>query len=982
MWEYIGCAVQLASRLSDMNKFMIACAATALCVAFSTDSALSEIGSVSAVNQDMQGTPPSGAARDLVLGNQVVQNELIETSRIGSGQLLFVDQTALTVAPSSKIVLDKYLYDPASQEGEITMSMTQGALRFIGGRISKKRTAVVNTPSATIGIRGGMALIEVDENGHTRVIQIAGEFATIEGKNGGKVTLSRPGASGESGADGLATFTGIVTSEDLGSFFQKLEGQGDGGSSINSDGESETSARTQQVAAVNSEVTGGETRKPVSTSGEQPSQDSGEQQENIEQSSDQPAPPLAPPPPADLPLPTFGTMVTLPSQDGTFGFFLENPDLSSGSIIIEGAETTVVLDNPESVADPRFNVVSGTLGTWTDPGETSFENDTLDLFFPPGFFNGEIGIEDFTAVSDLNPDAPFHAVALRTEDLEGVQLPLFALLGDAPEDGGAFHRDDPGPVSPAANTADVFSPIGDDLFFAPDQGFTIGAATAGASDLFTVHKPLAGDGNLFLIGNAGETRAPDGINNFKDFPARWLYGQFGPQGLGVLEGIVQVGSNGPGLSHTIVNIDGRGIQRQPIGALDGFVSTFWGEDADHIVLSTISRERLDSLGTEGLGFEADFLQGTTFIDNFGGTTNVNNFHSAQTFTRNAGLSTIELDPLPLARESVEFTEIGPSEPKLDMSFAGIFTCEGGRCGSAVFEEESLDGDTFPGAYSVRSTRPTELEFDDATNTLRFSADLGNNGLSQAFVPGVSFTLASEYRFRELSNADRSDDFTNGTFLNDKIFGLNASGSVAPSDGAVPLEDSNSSLILASSGLVGTNGLSIAASDVDPEFVRWGWWAASVTVEDIASGINRLDLSIPSNWVAGNTFSDDIPFSGSAEYGGLAIAHRADLDGTITSAGGTFSLSYNFADAGGLFNVNVPGVGMNETLNVFENSGVGIYSGAAAGFNVAAGEFVNMSVNGAIFGTRANPIGGTGGTFERTTETTVITGIFAGDRQPE
>ena len=71
-----------------------------------------EIGSVSAVNKDMDGTPPQGQRRALALGNGIVQDELIQTSNIGSGQLLFQDQTALTVAPSSNLVLDKYVYDP------------------------------------------------------------------------------------------------------------------------------------------------------------------------------------------------------------------------------------------------------------------------------------------------------------------------------------------------------------------------------------------------------------------------------------------------------------------------------------------------------------------------------------------------------------------------------------------------------------------------------------------------------------------------------------------------------------------------------------------------------------------------------------------------------------------------------------------------------------------------------------------------------
>ena len=77
------------------------------------------------------------------------------------GQLLFVDQTTLTIAPNSEVVLDKFVFDPDRGTGEIAISLTKGALRFIGGKISKNTDAVINTPSATIGIRGGLAVIEI-----------------------------------------------------------------------------------------------------------------------------------------------------------------------------------------------------------------------------------------------------------------------------------------------------------------------------------------------------------------------------------------------------------------------------------------------------------------------------------------------------------------------------------------------------------------------------------------------------------------------------------------------------------------------------------------------------------------------------------------------------------------------------------------------------------------------------------------------------
>ena len=165
--------------------------ATAATLALSVPASANQIGSVAALNSDVDGTPPASAKRLLSIGEGLVQDELIESSPIGSGQFLFLDQTTLTIARNSSLVLDKYVYDPATQVGEFSMQMSKGVLRFIGGRINKNTDAVIVTPTATIGIRGGMAIITVDPDGTTRAQHIAGEYTRITTSNGEELFISR-----------------------------------------------------------------------------------------------------------------------------------------------------------------------------------------------------------------------------------------------------------------------------------------------------------------------------------------------------------------------------------------------------------------------------------------------------------------------------------------------------------------------------------------------------------------------------------------------------------------------------------------------------------------------------------------------------------------------------------------------------------------------------------------------------------------------
>jgi hypothetical protein len=122
--------------------------------------------------------------RTLALGTDVVQRRTVQSSATGRGQLLFLDQTTLSLAPNTTIVLDRFVFDPDRGTGEIGLQLTEGALRFIGGTLSRQQDAVIRTPTSTIGIRGSSALI-LHSNGRTIAIFIAGNRLCVT-VNGGQ----------------------------------------------------------------------------------------------------------------------------------------------------------------------------------------------------------------------------------------------------------------------------------------------------------------------------------------------------------------------------------------------------------------------------------------------------------------------------------------------------------------------------------------------------------------------------------------------------------------------------------------------------------------------------------------------------------------------------------------------------------------------------------------------------------------------------
>jgi hypothetical protein len=118
-----------------------------------------QVGTATAVNPLSESTPPGGTTTPLTVGAHIVHNEHIHTTPQGTAQLRFTDKSSMSIAPNTSIVIDEYVYDPNAKSGHMLVSLTQGALRFVGGELSHAGEATITTSAATIGIRGGTATI-------------------------------------------------------------------------------------------------------------------------------------------------------------------------------------------------------------------------------------------------------------------------------------------------------------------------------------------------------------------------------------------------------------------------------------------------------------------------------------------------------------------------------------------------------------------------------------------------------------------------------------------------------------------------------------------------------------------------------------------------------------------------------------------------------------------------------------------------------
>ena len=104
--------------------------ATVLALLTATE-AVANVGVISVAEGEPLGKPPAEAERILRLGIDVQTGEPNTTQANDRTHVVFLDGTSLTVGPNARLVIDKFVYDPNTKTGEMSLN---AALRlWLGG---------------------------------------------------------------------------------------------------------------------------------------------------------------------------------------------------------------------------------------------------------------------------------------------------------------------------------------------------------------------------------------------------------------------------------------------------------------------------------------------------------------------------------------------------------------------------------------------------------------------------------------------------------------------------------------------------------------------------------------------------------------------------------------------------------------------------------------------------------------------------------
>ncbi len=135
-----------------------------------------------------------GAARALNRRAEVFVGDRITTGQESQLQLRMKDGAMVALGANAEFVVNAYSDDAAGdQKDQAVLSLVKGGLRTISGQIDKS-TYSMNTPTATLGIRGTVFDVFVRDDGSTIVILRDG-VVVLTAKTGGQVLLNKPGLS-------------------------------------------------------------------------------------------------------------------------------------------------------------------------------------------------------------------------------------------------------------------------------------------------------------------------------------------------------------------------------------------------------------------------------------------------------------------------------------------------------------------------------------------------------------------------------------------------------------------------------------------------------------------------------------------------------------------------------------------------------------------------------------------------------------------
>ncbi|HEY2864707.1 MAG TPA: FecR domain-containing protein [Casimicrobiaceae bacterium] len=99
------------------------------------------------------------------VGTRLQTADIVKTGSDGSVGITMDDDSLLSAGPGTVLSLDRYAFEPTTNQGRFDASLNRGTLAVISGRIAKQSpdAMTLRTPTAVLGARGTAFVVSVDD---------------------------------------------------------------------------------------------------------------------------------------------------------------------------------------------------------------------------------------------------------------------------------------------------------------------------------------------------------------------------------------------------------------------------------------------------------------------------------------------------------------------------------------------------------------------------------------------------------------------------------------------------------------------------------------------------------------------------------------------------------------------------------------------------------------------------------------------------
>jgi hypothetical protein len=99
------------------------------------------------------------------VGDLVYKGDVVSTGADGTLGIVFTDGTAFNISSNASMVLNEFVYDPKGKSNSTLFTLSKGTFTFIAGKVSKTGDMKIDTPVATMGVRGTTPHVEILDDG-------------------------------------------------------------------------------------------------------------------------------------------------------------------------------------------------------------------------------------------------------------------------------------------------------------------------------------------------------------------------------------------------------------------------------------------------------------------------------------------------------------------------------------------------------------------------------------------------------------------------------------------------------------------------------------------------------------------------------------------------------------------------------------------------------------------------------------------------